>query len=110
MAESDAPFEGLLIDGKRIAATSDMRAPVMNPATGEVLAHVAQAGVADADAAVAAARSSYEGGAWRRATAGERARVLLLLAELIRANVEELARLQSRNGGKAVGEARGEIG
>jgi betaine-aldehyde dehydrogenase len=110
MAESDAPFEGLLIDGKRIPATSRARAPVMNPATGEVLAHVAQADAVDADAAVAAARSSYEGGAWRRATAGERARVLLRLAELIRANAEELARLESRNVGKPVGESRGEIG
>lgn len=109
MADHGAPEVDLLIDGRRVPSASGARAPIRNPATGEVLAYVAQAGVEDAQAAVDAARRSYEGGAWRRATPAERARVLLRLAELIRAHADELARLESRNVGKPIGESRGEV-
>jgi betaine-aldehyde dehydrogenase len=110
MTDRDVPVEGLLIDGRRVAAASGQQAPALNPATGRALARVAQAGIADAHAAVEAARRSYQDGAWRRSTVAERARVLLRLAELIRANAEELARLESSNVGKPVGESRGEVG
>ena len=109
MADLDIPYEPLLIDGRRVSGAADRRAPIMNPATGGVLAHVAQAGVEDADSAVAAARRSFDDGAWRRASSAERARVLLRLAELIRAHAQELATLESRNVGKPIGESRGEV-
>jgi len=105
----DAPEEGLWIDGERVPARSGRNVPVVNPATGEVLARVAEGGAEDVDAAVGAAQRSFEQGEWRRATAGERARVLLRLAEKIRAAGEELAALESRNVGKPIAEARGEI-
>jgi len=60
MADRDAPDAGLLIDGARVPAASGATTPVRNPATGAVLAHVAQAGVADAHAAIEAAQRSYE--------------------------------------------------
>ena len=100
----------LWIDGKPAPARSGRLADVLNPATGETLARVAQGGPEDVDAAVAAARRSWERGGWRRATAMERAKVLLRLAERIRAEAEELAALESRNVGKPIQEARGEIG
>ncbi|HEX9942692.1 MAG TPA: aldehyde dehydrogenase family protein [Thermoanaerobaculia bacterium] len=107
---ADHPQEqGLWIDGKSVPARSGRSAPVLNPATGEVLAQVAQGGPEDVGAAVAAARRSFEQGEWRRATAAERARVLLRLAEGIRAAAEELAARESRNVGKPIGEARGEV-
>src|SRR5436309_7954505 len=109
MAGHGTADEGLWIDGERVPARSGQSAPVLNPATGEVLAQVAQAGPDDMDAAVAAARRSWEKGDWRRATVAERARVLLRLAERIRAEAEELAALESRNVGKPLAEARGEI-
>jgi betaine-aldehyde dehydrogenase len=83
--------------------------PVLNPATGEVLAQVAEGGIEDVGAAVAAARRSFEQGDWRRTPAMERARVLLRLAERIRAEAEALATLESRNVGKPIQEACGEI-
>ena len=100
---------GLWINNQTQPARSGDSAPVLNPATGEILARVAQAGPEDIDAAVAAARRSWDSGEWRRATVAERARVLLRLAERIRDAAEELAALESRNVGKPIAEARGEI-
>ncbi|MFL6293008.1 MAG: aldehyde dehydrogenase family protein [Thermoanaerobaculia bacterium] len=88
---------------------SDRSTPVLNPATGEVLARVAAGGPEDVGAAVAVARRSFEQGEWRRAPAMERARVLLRLAERIRAEAGALAALESQNVGKPIQEARGEI-
>src|SRR6202035_208048 len=117
--------EGLWIAGERVPARSGRHGAVVDPATGDVLARVAEAGAEDVDAAVAAARQSFAHGEWRRATAAarqsfahgewrrataaERARVLLQLADRLRAAAEELAVLESRSVGKPIREARGEI-
>ncbi|MES1243143.1 MAG: aldehyde dehydrogenase family protein [Acidobacteriota bacterium] len=100
----------LWIDGKPVPGRSGQLNEIAEPATGRTLARVAQGGPEDMDAAVAAAKRSYEAGDWRRATAMERAKVLLRLADRIREEAEELAALESRNVGKPIGEARGEIG
>ncbi|HEY4561515.1 MAG TPA: aldehyde dehydrogenase family protein, partial [Thermoanaerobaculia bacterium] len=109
MADHDAPQANLWIDGQPTPARSGRYDPVLNPATGEVIARVAEGGPEDVGAAVAAARRSFETGEWRRASSSERARVLLRLAEKIRAEAEELAKLESRNVGKPIQESRGEI-
>ncbi len=109
MAEASGPFEPLLIDGRRVPARSGARVPVLEPATGAVLAEVAQAGAEDAAAAVEAARRSFEEGEWRKASSASRARVLFRLAELIRARAEALATLETRNVGKPIGDSRGEV-
>ncbi len=70
---------------------------------------MAQAGPEDARRAVGIAHDAFEGGAWGRASARERGRVLLRASALIRERLEELARLEARNGGKPIGAARGEI-
>jgi betaine-aldehyde dehydrogenase len=99
----------LLIDGRRVPAAGGALAPVHNPATGETLAQVAQAGEADIDVAVQAARRAFSGD-WGACGPGERAAALRRLADLIRANLEELAQLETRNVGKPISESRGEVG
>jgi betaine-aldehyde dehydrogenase len=84
-------------------------ARILEPATGATLAEVPQAGPEDVNAAVAAAKRSWEQGDWRRATPSERAKVLLRLAEKIRAAAGDLAALEARNVGKPIQEARGEV-
>ncbi len=81
---------------------------VTNPATGKVFDSVAASGPADLDAAVAAARAAFP--AWAARGAVARADLLFRYAEVVRAHVEELALLESRNGGKPIGGARWEAG
>ncbi len=109
MAVKDAPVEGLLIGGRRVPAQDGALADVFNPADGGVLARVAQAGAADIDAAAKAARAAYLG-EWAAFGAGDRAAALRRLADLIRANLEELAQLETANVGKPISGARGEVG
>ena len=81
---------------------------VLNPATEEPIAELEQAGVAETDEAVARAKAAFP--AWRTVAPGDRARLLRRLATLVEENVEELARIESRNVGKPISGARGEIG
>src|SRR5437870_11982892 len=80
---------------------------VLNPATEEELAQLPQAGVEEADAAVARARAAYPG--WRAVAPADRARLLRRLATLVEEHGEELARIESRNVGKPIAGARGEV-
>ncbi|HSI80541.1 MAG TPA: aldehyde dehydrogenase family protein [Solirubrobacterales bacterium] len=81
---------------------------VLEPATEDVLAEVPRADAGDVDEAVARAREAFE--RWRRVAPAERAALLRSLAEGLEAEREELARLEARNVGKPIGDARGEIG
>jgi acyl-CoA reductase-like NAD-dependent aldehyde dehydrogenase len=81
---------------------------VVNPATEEVIAELESAGVAETDAAVARAREAFP--AWREVAPGDRARLLRRLATLVEENHEELSRIESRNVGKPISGARGEVG
>jgi len=101
--------ENLLIDGKRTPALSGQTAKVFNPATGDILADVADAGAEDIDSAVQRAHRAFTAGPWRNLNSRERTRLLLNLAQLIRENVEELANLETRNVGKPIREARDEV-
>jgi acyl-CoA reductase-like NAD-dependent aldehyde dehydrogenase len=81
---------------------------VLNPATEEPLAELESAGVDETDAAVARARAAFP--AWRAVAPADRARLLRRLATLVEEHHEELARIESRNVGKPISGARGEIG
>jgi acyl-CoA reductase-like NAD-dependent aldehyde dehydrogenase len=81
---------------------------VLEPATEQVLAEVARAGPDDADAAVARAKSALP--AWRAVAPADRARLLHRLADALAEHHEELARLEARNVGKPIADARGEMG
>ena len=85
-----------------------MTLTVLNPATEQRLAQLERAGVEETDAAVAAARAAFP--AWRKVAPTDRARLLRRLATLVEEHHEELARLESRNVGKPISGARGEIG
>jgi acyl-CoA reductase-like NAD-dependent aldehyde dehydrogenase len=81
---------------------------VLEPATEQVLAEIPRAGVEEVDAAVARAKAAL--GAWRALAPGERARLLYALTDTLAAHREELALLEARNAGKAIADARGEMG
>jgi acyl-CoA reductase-like NAD-dependent aldehyde dehydrogenase len=81
---------------------------ILNPATEEAIAEVEAAGVEETDAAVAQARQAFP--AWRAVAPADRARLLRRLATLVEEHGEELARLESRNVGKPIAGARGEVG
>ena len=103
-------FEGLSIDGKRRESTGGETASVINPATGEAIAQVASAAPADVDRAVRVGAERFDQGVWRRASPRDRRDVLRRIADLVRRELEPLARLESRNAGKPITAARGEIG
>jgi len=96
---------GLWIDGQFCDAASGARFARVNPATGAVIAEVARGDAADVDRAVAAARRAFDDGRWSRKSPAERKEVLLKLAALIRANVPELALLDTLDMGKPIAES-----
>jgi gamma-glutamyl-gamma-aminobutyraldehyde dehydrogenase len=93
------------IDGKFVDACSGRTFASVNPATGETLAEVPSCGEEDIDVAVAAARRSFEAGAWSRTPPAHRKDVLLRLASLLRENLHEFALLESLDMGKLVNDA-----
>jgi aldehyde dehydrogenase (NAD+) len=96
----------LLIDNRWIDSESRSTFATVNPATGEAICEVAEAGAADVDRAVHAARTAFEHGAWRTMNASGRGRLLYRLADLIESNADQLARLESIDLGKPVSVAR----
>jgi phenylacetaldehyde dehydrogenase len=90
-----------LIGGKSVPAQSGETYPVYNPATGEVLAHLPACSAKDIDLAVAAAQAAFEG-PWSKMLPVQRQGLLLKLADLIEANGEELAQLETLNQGKSI--------
>lgn len=89
---------GLLIDGEWRQAAGGQTFGTVDPATGEELGRVSLAGGADVDAAVAAARAALPG--WKATVPVERARILWKIAELIEANIDALAELETLDQGK----------
>ncbi|MGA9749639.1 MAG: aldehyde dehydrogenase family protein, partial [Nocardioides sp.] len=85
-----------------------MTTSVLNPATAEPIAEVESLDTAATDAAIA--RSTRALASWRRTTAADRARLLGRFAEVVDGHVEELAQLEVRNAGHAIGNARWEAG
>jgi betaine-aldehyde dehydrogenase len=81
---------------------------ILNPATEETIAEIEAAGVEETDAAVARAKGAFPG--WRAVAPADRAQLLRRLATLVDEHGEELARLESRNVGKPIAGARGEVG
>jgi acyl-CoA reductase-like NAD-dependent aldehyde dehydrogenase len=85
-----------------------MSVVVVNPATEETIATLDEAGVEETDAAVARARAAYP--VWRAVSPADRGRLLRRLAMLVEAHHEEISQIESRNAGKPISGARGEIG
>ena len=102
------PRLALYVAGEWCEAVDGRTFESVEPATGRTWAIVAEAGPQDVDRAVRAARHALDGG-WGATLACDRARVLWRMAEAIDANREELARIESRDNGKAIRESRAEI-
>ena len=96
----------MLIGGKWTDAASGKAFPTYNPATGEVLAQVAEGDREDINRAVAAARAAFDHGPWSRLSSSERGRLIWKLADLIEENLEEFAQLESLDNGKPLKVAR----
>ena len=100
-------FKGsLYIDASWRDSATGARRDVVNPATGELLTTVAEAGPDDVAAAVAAARRAFDSGPWPRLSGRERGDVLLKAATILERHREELARLESLDTGKPITFAR----
>jgi phenylacetaldehyde dehydrogenase len=89
----------MLIDGEWVPAASGARFDVRDPGTGEVIASVPEGGDADVQRAVSAARRAFDERRWTSMPAYERAQVLWRVADLVDANAERLAALESLNQG-----------
>ena len=96
----------LLIDGRWVAASSGKTFDSIDPATGEVLARVAEGDKADIDAAVKAARRAFENGPWTKMSASERGRIIWKIADLLEEHTEEFAELETLDNGKPISVSR----
>jgi len=94
------------IDGKYVNAVSGKTFATVNPASGQALAQVASCAAEDVDRAVSAARRVFEAGSWSRMAPRERKKILLKFADLIEANLEELALLETLDCGKPINDSR----
>ena len=94
----------LFIDGRFVDAESGETLATLNPHDNTPIVEVALAGKADVDKAVAAAKRAFP--KWSRMAAADRGRILLKLADLIEANAEELARLESLDTGHPIRDSR----
>ena len=90
----------MLINGQWVDSASGKTFQTFNPATGSILAEVAEGDREDINRAVAAARAAFDGGPWRRMTPSERGRAIWKLADLIEQHTEEFALLETLDNGK----------
>src|SRR5689334_22542576 len=95
----------LFIGGKWVDASSGKTFETRDPATGDVLAVVAEAGAEDVDRAVAAARRSFDRGVWRDLPPAERARALWKVGDMIEKRALEFAQLDSLDNGMPINDA-----
>ncbi len=102
-------FTKLLIDNKWVDAADKRTFETLDPSTGEVIASVAEAGAADVDRAVKAARRALETGPWSTMDAAERGLLMYRLADLVAKHAEDLAALESLNCGKTITDSRGDL-
>jgi phenylacetaldehyde dehydrogenase len=96
----------LLINGKWVDAASGKTFASYNPATGEILANIAEGDREDINRAVAAARAAFETGPWSKMPPAGRAKLIWKLADLLEKHAEEFAQLESLDNGKPLTVAR----
>ncbi|HEX7471607.1 MAG TPA: aldehyde dehydrogenase family protein [Candidatus Limnocylindrales bacterium] len=100
----------MVVGGQQVDAADGQTFDVVNPADGQVIAKVPLGGREDVDRAVVAAQKAFEDPrGWANWAAGKRGRTLAKFAALVKTNTEELAQLESRNVGKPISGARGEV-
>jgi malonate-semialdehyde dehydrogenase (acetylating)/methylmalonate-semialdehyde dehydrogenase len=95
------------IAGEVVPGSSGRRGPVYNPATGELQAEVDFASAAEVDRAVAAAKEAFP--AWRALSLSRRAELMFAIRDVVHRQREEIARILTREHGKVLSDARGEV-
>src|SRR3984957_502598 len=103
---ADGSYKKMLIDGQWVDAASGKKFETLNPATGELLATVAEGDAEDINRAVAAARRAFEG-PWSKVKPFERQSMLLKLADLVEKHFEELSQLDTLDMGAPISRTRG---
>ncbi|MCO8170243.1 aldehyde dehydrogenase [Pseudomonas sp. 21LCFQ02] len=93
------------IDGRYVPAVCDATFDCLSPVDGRLLAHVASCDLEDVNRAVSVARERFDSGVWSRRAPAERKQVLLRFADLLLANAEELALLETLDMGKPISDA-----
>jgi acyl-CoA reductase-like NAD-dependent aldehyde dehydrogenase len=93
----------MLINGRLVSAVSGKTFSVENPATGQPVANVPAGDKRDIDLAVAAARAAFDGGPWRQLRYTERTEILWRWSDIILANIDEMARLETIDNGMPLG-------
>lgn len=101
--------KSMYINGEWTAGEEGNQREIINPATGEVIAKVAEGTTEDAVKAIAAARKAFDEGGWRDYSAKERANLLLAIAGEIDAAKKELAAIETSNNGKPLREALSDV-
>jgi phenylacetaldehyde dehydrogenase len=96
----------MFIDGKFVEAASGKTFPSYNPATGEVMAKVAEGDREDINRAVKAARKAFDSGKWPKMSGSERGRLMWKLGDLLEQHLEEFAQIESLDNGKPLAIAR----
>jgi len=98
-SSTNLPLYNLYINGQWRTPETEQYQLIFDPSTGEALAHVAQAGIADTQAAIQAARTAFDNGDWAAMSPGERSRRLHALVDAIEARQAEIADAEMRNAG-----------
>jgi betaine-aldehyde dehydrogenase len=107
----DAPLTSQhWIGGRWLDSADGQTFDRISPSHGLVVSRNARGSAADAEAAVSAARAAFDSGVWSRISGKARAMILLKVADLIEANVEPMARIETLESGKPISQSRGEIG
>lgn len=99
----------LFIDGRFTDSKAGGRIPVTNPATGQIIAEVAEARAEDIDTAVAAAARAFTQSEWNRLTPSRRGTLLWRLADLLEQHSDDFALLETLDNGKPLSLARGDV-
>ena len=93
------------MNGAFVPSASGRRFSTVNPATGETIAEVAEAGAEDLDRAVAAARAAFESGPWAAMKPRQRGRILMRAADLLLSRADDFGRVETQDNGKPIFEA-----
>jgi len=103
------PNYQMFIGGRWVASHSGGQYAVFNPARGSVLARVPRGDAEDVGAAVDAAKRAFEDQGWRKMDPSKRGRILFKVSQLLRERLSDLAKLETLNTGKPLGQAKGDI-
>ncbi|DAC08985.1 MAG TPA: aldehyde dehydrogenase family protein, partial [Candidatus Poseidoniales archaeon] len=101
--------ESMWIGGAWTSASDGATGEVLDPSSGEVIASVPKATLADVDTAVAASRAAFEDRSWAAMDPAQRGRVLNKMAAVTYSKAKELAAIESSNNGKTFREALSEV-